>query len=119
MRPVTISKTLAAASANNIALSQSPAGAGNLTLNGAAVAAGVATLDTQRRVLITSAGTDTGITFTVYGGNQSGSAISETVAGGSLGIPVSTTQDFLTVTRVAASGASASTVTVGTSGVGS
>lgn len=119
MRPVTISKVLAAASANNIALSQSRASAGLLTMNGAAVSGGVATLDTQRRVLITSAGTDTGITFTITGTNQSGALISEVVPGGSSGTPAQSVLDFLTVASVRASGATAAAVTVGTSAVGS
>lgn len=79
----------------------------------------VATLDTQRRVLITSGGTDTGIKFTVNGTNDSGQTISETLTGGSSGSPVYTNQDFLTVTSVTHTGSVASTVTIGTNGVGS
>lgn len=110
---------LAAASANNIAVSQTIGGAGNLTLNGSAVTAGVATLDVPRRVLITSGGTDTGITFTVVGTGSNGLALSETITGGSSGTPVFTNHDFATVTKVSTSGAAASTVTVGTNGIGS
>jgi hypothetical protein len=117
-RPVSPTKQLAAASANNIALSQSLAAAGALTLNGSAVSGGVATLDTQRRVLITSAGNDSGLTWTVTGTNGAGVAISESLAGGNT-TAVATQQDFLTVSSVAASGATASTVTVGTNSVGS
>jgi hypothetical protein len=118
MRPVVLTKTLAAASVNNIAQSQSLAGAGNFALNGAAVVGGVAVLDTQRRVLVTSAGNDSGITFTVFGTNQAGTAIQETVTGASAGA-VPTNQDFLTVTKVSASGATASTVQIGTNTTGS
>ena len=118
MRPVVISKTLAAASATNIALSQSPGAAGNLTINGAAATSGVATLDTARRVIITSGGNDTGITFTVYGTNAYGNAIQEKFAGANTGA-ASSNLDFLTVTRIAISAAAASTVTAGTNGVGS
>jgi hypothetical protein len=118
MRAVVLSKQLAAASVNAIALAQSLAGAGNFTLNGAAVAGGVAALDTQRRVLITSAGNDSGITFTVFGTSDSGTAIQETVTGANAAA-VATNQDFATVTRVAASGATASTVQIGTNPVGS
>ena len=117
-RPVVISKALAAASANNIATAQSLAGAGNLTLNGTTVTGGVATLDTQRRVLLTSVGNDSGINWTVYGGNDAGIAISETLAGGNAAA-VATKQDFLTITRIAASGATAGNVTVGTNTEGS
>jgi hypothetical protein len=112
-----ISKSLIAAVADNIAQSQALAAAGNLTLNGTTVVGGVATLDTQRRIGITSGGNDTGITFTVYGTMQGGTAISETVTGASGGV-ATTTRDFLTLTRVAASGAVATTVEVGTTDVG-
>lgn len=109
---------LAAASANNIAQSQSTTAAANLTINGSAASGGVATLDKPRKVLITSAGNDSGITFTVYGTNNDGNPFQEAVTGGNA-VAVATTQDFLTVTRVAASAATASTVTVGTNGVAS
>ncbi|MGO8916208.1 MAG: hypothetical protein ACLQJR_09900 [Stellaceae bacterium] len=118
MRPVVLTKTLAAASVNTIAQSQSLGAAGNLTLNGAAASGGVATLDAQRRVLITSTGNDSGITFTVLGTTQSGTAIQETVTGANAGA-VATNQDFLTVTKVSSSGATASTVQIGTNSVGS
>lgn len=117
-RRVVLTLSLAAASANNIAISQTIGGAGNLTINGSTATGGVATLDTQRRVLITSAGNDSGISFTVYGTNQGGASISEKITGGNIAA-VATQQDFLTVTRVATSGAAAAAVTVGTNGVGS
>jgi len=118
MQPIIVSVgPLAAASANNIALSQTTAGAANLTLNGALVSGGVATLDTPRRILITNIGNDSGITFTVYGTWIGGQTISETLQGTS-GSSVATTLDFATVTRIAVSGAtSVSGVTVGTNGV--
>lgn len=117
-RPVIITKSLDAAVANAIATAQAVAGAGNLTLDGALVSGGVATVDSQRRIGITSSGNDTGITFTVYGTMESGVSISEVVTG-SNGSVASTLQDFYTVTRVAASGAAAGTVAVGTTPVGS
>jgi hypothetical protein len=118
MQPITVTiGPLAAASANNIALSQTTAGAANLTLNGSLVSGGVATLDKPRRILITNAGNDSALTFTVYGTWFNGQTISETVQGTS-GSSVATTLDFATVTRIAVSGAtSVSGVTVGTNGV--
>lgn len=118
MQPISVTVgPLAAASANNIALSQTTAGAANLTLNGSTVTGGVAVLDEPRQVLITNVGNDSGITFTVYGTWIGGQTISETVQGTS-GSTVATTLDFATVTRVAASGAtSVSGVTVGTNAV--
>jgi hypothetical protein len=105
----------AAAAANNIALSQSPA-AGAITLNGSLVSGGVATLDVPRRVIITSGGNDSGITFTVTGTNRFGGALSESGPGGNIAA-MSTSQDFKTVTSVTHTGTVAGTVTVGTSGV--
>lgn len=118
MQPISVTVgPLAAASANNIALSQTTAGAADLTLNGALVSGGVATLDVPRRVLITNVGNDSAITFTVYGTWMGGQTISETLQGTS-GSTVATTVDFKTVTRIAVSGAtSVSGVTVGTNGV--
>lgn len=123
---VTFTKTLAAASANNIAQSQSP-GSGAITMNGSAVSSGVATIDTYsatnnteigRRVIVTSGGNDSGITFTITGTNASGQSISDTFAGANIGAAQSNL-DFVTVTGVTHTGSVAGTVTVGTNGVGS
>jgi len=118
MQPITISVgPIAAASANNIALSQVVSGASNVTLNGALVSGGVATLDAPRRVLITNVGNDSGVTFTVYGTTFGGAVVTETLQGTS-GSTVASTVDFKTVTRIATSGStSASGITVGTNGV--
>ena len=112
---------LASASANNIAQSQTPGGAGNLTLNGALVSGGVATLDAARRVLFTPAGAEAGnsTVWTVYGTSRDNIAISEVVNGVNNPSTASTVQDFKTVTRIAVNKAQAGAVTVGTSGVAS
>lgn len=123
---IVFTKSLAtAASATNIATSQSP-GAAALTLNGAAVTSGVATIDAVtstngaigRRVLITSGGDDHLINFLITGTNSSGNLVTDTVAGTN----ASTSQsnlDFVTVTKIIGSAAIAGTVTAGTNGVGS
>lgn len=116
-QPIIFSQTLVAAVSNGISLSQSP-GAGAILLNGSLVANGVATMDVQRRVIITSGGNDSGITFTVTGTNQSGASISETFAG-SNGSVAQSNLDFLTVTKVTHTGSVAGTITIGTNGVGS
>src|SRR5580704_10734052 len=100
--PNIFTQSLATASANNVALSQSP-GAGAITLNGSTVSGGVATLDIQRRVIITSGGNDTGINFTVTGTNSAGFPISDTFAGANVGAAQSNL-DFLTVTKIVQSG---------------
>lgn len=102
-----------------IAESQTPAAGGvqALTLDGTAVSGGVATLDVQRRVLITCAGSDAGRTFTITGTDDAGYAISETVAGSNAGTS-SSTLDFKTVTEVTVDDDTAGAVEVGTSTVG-
>ena len=83
------------------------------------VIGGVATLDTQRRIIVTSGGNDTGITFTIFGAGDNGVPISETVTGASGAASAQTNQDFKTITAVTHTGSVAGTVTVGTNGVGS
>lgn len=120
-RPVRLTKSLAAASANAVCLSQTPLAAGNLTLNGALSSGSpaIATLDTPRRVLFTFAGDESGRTFVVYGFNAvGGGAIQETVLGTTPGT-VATSQDFGVITRISVDAATAGALTVGTNGVGS
>ena len=119
MRPITVSVgPIAAASANNVAQSQTPAAAGALTLNGAAVTGGVATLDVPRRVLITTAADETAKTLTITGTDRNGIAITETLTGPNA-TTAYTVQDFKRVTAVSVSAAFAGAVTVGTNGVAS
>jgi hypothetical protein len=119
MQPISVTVgPLAAASANAICLSQTPAVAGALTLNGALVTGGVAVLDKARRVLITCAGNESTRTFTIVGTSSSGNSLTETITG-----PNATTAqsvlDYKTVTSITISGAAAGAITVGTSGVAS
>ena len=69
-RPIVTSLTLGAAVANGISLTQAPAAA-PLLLNGASVVNGVAVLDVPRRIIITSSGNDSGITFKITGTSRS------------------------------------------------
>lgn len=111
MQPITVSVgPIDAADDELIAASQDPGGAGDLNLTDTVVV-----LDAPRRVIITSAGDDTSITFTVYGTTFSGQSISEAITGANAGI-ASSTLDFKTVTQVSVSGNSGS-VKVGTNGV--
>lgn len=116
MRPIVATVgPLVAASANNIAQSQTPGAAGPLTLNGTTVSGGIAYLDNPRRILITTA--DTTHIFTVTGTTPTGAVISETV--GPITTSAYTTQDFFTVTSVTINGGATAAVTVGTNGVAS
>lgn len=125
MRPVRIYTLPRAADADGVATTQSLASAGDLTLDGALVTDGTAYImqtgaDSDGRpynrhgqnVTITSAGNDSGITFTVYGMTPEGKVHSETLTGGNVAA-VTTSAYFSTVTRIAASGATAGNVTAG------
>ncbi len=117
MRPVTLTRALLTADDNGIATLQQLAGAGDLTLNGALVAGGLAQLTSQRKVAMAAAGDISTVIFTVYGADTAGNAISDTITGISTSTVV-TTLDFLTVTRIAASAAFVTDVIAGTNGVG-
>lgn len=118
---VVTSLTLAAASANNIALSQTPTSGVALTLNGSTVTGGVATLDVPRRVLLTFGNEASNRTMVIAGTDRNGAVISETLtvvsgAGGT----VATNQDYATVTAATpAGGGWTAAVTLGTNGTGS
>ena len=112
MRPIVVKVgPLASAVVNNIAASQSPGAAGTLTLNGTLVTGGVATLDTPRQVLITTA---TAISFTITGTDWAGSPISETVTNASSS--VASVLSYATVAKITNS-AAGTAITVGTNGV--
>jgi len=117
MRTIQVSVgPLAAASATALRTAASISVAGTVALNGALVSGGVATLDKPRRILFTSSGNDSGITFTVTGTTFSGNSASEVVTGAN-STTATTVLDYATVTSIVASGASAGTVSIGTSGV--
>lgn len=113
MRPVTLSRQLDTADDNGIAETQTPLGAGNLTLTSTIVE-----LDQQRKVLITPAGADAGRTFTITGTDGGGNAISEAVSGANNPATSTSVLDFLTVTQIAVDAATAGAIIVGTSGIG-
>lgn len=108
---------LVAASANNIALSQTPS-TGALTLNGSTVTGGVAVLDKPRQVLITTAGNESAKTFTITGTDWAGNPISETVTGPNISTAASVL-NYATVTSITISAGAAAALTVGTNGVAS
>lgn len=109
--------TLQATNSNGISASQSVSGAANFLINGTLATAGVANLVTAQFVGITSAGDDSGITFTVTGTDRYGRPQSETIAGTNTTL-AQTTKNFLTVTQIASSGSTASTVTAGINSTG-
>jgi len=98
---------------DGVCASQSKSGSGALTLNGALVSSSVATLAQAQKVTITSAGNDSGITFTITGTDADGVTISNTITGGNA-TTATGTKYFKTVTGVSTTGSTASTVKVGT-----
>lgn len=128
--------------ANDICLSQTPAGAGNLTLNGSicttnlpapfganAQAAGasaiayiIPTFGGPRYIYITCAGNESGRTFTVTGTVQSpttfgpGVVVTETITGANAST-VSSVKQYSTIISIAVDAATAGAITVGVNGV--
>jgi hypothetical protein len=115
---VIVPGTVVLGTSSTTATLSKPIGGAGVGSGDTIVFAGTATLDTQRRVIITSGGNDTGINFTVNGTNSFGVPISDTFAGAS-GAAAQSNLDFMTVTSVTHTGSVAGTVTVGTNSVGS
>ncbi len=97
---------------DGISASQAVVGATSLLLNGALVTAGVALSPYAQIVSITSAGNDSGITFTITGLDPDGRSVSQAVTGANIGAAVSTYY-FKAITSIVTSGSVATTVKVG------
>jgi hypothetical protein len=114
MKPKRVSFTLATQATNNIALSQTPGAAGNLSLAGALASGGVIPdLSLGYIIGIGCAGNDAGRTFTVTGIDQNGKAQTETIAGANIGTTVST-KFWRGITSIAVDAATAGAIVVGT-----
>jgi hypothetical protein len=70
-------------------------------------------MDVPRHVSIYAASSNAAKTFTVYGTNRQGIAITEAITGPGAGATVNGSKNFLTVTRVAINAASVGNVEVG------
>lgn len=119
MRPVRITKTLAVASVNNIAQSQTPGASASFTLNGSAVTGGVAVLDTSRQILFTFAANESGHNYVITGNQRidgTGNTITETVAG--TASTATSVQMFGQVSKIVSVSASSGNIQVGTNTVG-
>ena len=117
MRPITVTVgPLASASATNIRTASGVAGAGNLTLNGSLVTAGVAILDTPRRILFTTTADETTKTILLAGTNWADDLISETVTLVNTST-VASVLDYKTVTSAYCSAALTGNLSIGTSAV--
>ena len=105
--------------AAGVAASQTPGAAGNLTLTAGTGTTSVTRsdgsvvvqLDVPRCVTVTAAGANTS-TFTIYGYDQYGQAMSQTIAAPSTST-VATTKAFKQVSRIAISAIAGSAITAG------
>jgi hypothetical protein len=117
---------LATAVANGYAQVQAGTAGTALTLNGSLVTSGIGTPDKPRRLIITSVGNDSGITFLVTGRQYlNGPIVTETLTGGNVGNATNlqgqaySMLDYAQVISVVPSGNTVGNVTVGTNGVAS
>lgn len=94
---------------DGIAASQTPAGAGAVTLNGVLGT----TLDYARIIAITSGSDISNRTFTITGTDAHGTTISETLTGPN-NTTVVTTKFYKTISSITISGAAAGAITIGT-----
>lgn len=98
--------------ADGYAASQTPGGAGNLTLAGALVTSGVGTADSAQPVTITSVADETARTFTITGTGSGNRPLTEAILGANAGA-ATTTEYFKTVTQIAVDAATTGAVTAG------
>lgn len=120
MRPIQQNLSFFDAVDDSIAEAQTPGEAADLTLDGALVSGGVATLLTPATVSLTSTDDFSAITFTIIGTDANGNSISEAIAGPN-NDTVETTKIFATVTQIqtdAPAGLTTETVSAGNSAVG-
>lgn len=105
--------TLVTVGATKIATSQTPTGAGNLTLDGALTSGGTYTAaDAAHKITIVSAADETARTFVITGTDADGVAQTESVAGVNANTATST-KYFKTVTSISVDAATAGAITVG------
>lgn len=108
MKPSSNTYTITATDDDGICQSQTPGAAGNLTLNGALIAG----IPTAQHVTVYGGSNESGKTFTIYGIDQGGQAISEILTGPNAGT-VTSVLNYKTVTRVAVSAATTGAIKVG------
>ena len=92
-----------------------PTGAGAITMDGALVSGGIATMPSTRKLLIYSDGDESGVTFSITGTNADGAAQTESITGPDT-TTVYSTNTWKTVTIVSISGAGTGNIEVGTVG---
>lgn len=119
MQPFTITKAATALDRDGISLSQTPGAAGDLTITGALASGGVATVTGGQQVVSVWSGSNIAArVFTIYGTNDNGISISETLTGVN-NSTVSSILNYKTVTRIAVDAGTGAAVEAGITGVGS
>jgi len=89
-----------------------PAAAGAITLDGTFVNSGIATLPSQRKILIYSDADDSGVTFTVTGTDHFGESVSETITGPNT-TTVYSTETYKEISSINISGAGTGSIEIG------
>lgn len=117
MRPVRLTRTLVAGAVGAVAASQTLGAAGNLLINGSLASGGVATMAAQQLIGLTSTGNLSAVNFTISGTNDAGQTVTEVLAGPN-NATVNSVNNYTTVTKIAASAAVGTAMTVDTVGVG-
>lgn len=87
-------------------------GAGAITLTGALVSSGIATLSSDRKILVYAAGDESGRTFAVTGQNSLGTAVTESITGPNAGT-VYSTNTFKTISSITVDAATAGDYEIG------
>jgi len=114
LKAITLSPT--ALDRNGISVAETLGAAGSFTIGGALSSGGSVTFTQPQHVTAYAAGANTGITITVTGTDRYGNALAETITGPGAGATVATTQNFATVSDVAASAATTGAVEIGVDG---
>jgi len=97
---------------DGIITATTPGAATNMTLTGTLVANGVATLSSERKILIYSDGNDSGVTFAITGTDADGVTVTETITGPNISTAYSSS-DYKTITGITISGAGTGNIEVG------
>lgn len=115
MKPKRLSYTPVTGATNNIATSQTPGAAGNLTLDGALASGGVIPQQTLGYIISqTSVSDESGKTILITGTNADNAAQTETVTCAGAGLTVVSTKYFRSITSIYVSAATTGAITVGT-----
>lgn len=119
-RPITQTITISAAVGNAVCASQTPTGAGLMTINGANATAGIYNAPINPRYLsITTGANESTKAFTITGTDRNGNPMVYSTAGAGSAITTVYPVSFKTITSVAVSAATAGAITVGFAAQGS